>query len=355
MVLIEDGSLAAIKHLPVTTPTKTLGQMTTLTGSSNGAIVQMNKKAQGWIDQAKSSKLHKQNLWFLLDKQFWPRVAFGISSIIAPFEVLEECLMKKYFELLSICGICKSVSRDIRQMDRGFYGIGFPHPGMECLVAQINKLLTHYGSSLGLGLHMQTSMELMVTEGGTSTQTLAEPFARYSKWVTYCWLRSVWEKVDMFCLWTEVSELPLGLTREQDKWIMKVFVECEFTDDKLLRLNQVRCNQQVIFYSNMFDVGGNALDRRYLERRLPGAMWSTFIFPQESPPAKDFRLWLQALCLIAPRGWPQQQLGKFVSKGHKIWEWRFDLKNSRLYHTRGSVMDIYTPLLVPGHTRRANQ
>jgi hypothetical protein len=72
MVPIEDRSLTAIKHLPVATPTKTLVQMMCPTGSSNGAIAQMNKKAQGWIDQAKSSKLHKQNLWFLLDKQFWP-------------------------------------------------------------------------------------------------------------------------------------------------------------------------------------------------------------------------------------------------------------------------------------------
>jgi hypothetical protein len=63
--------------------------------NSNGAIAQMNKKAQGWIDQAKSRKLNKQNLWFLLDKQFWPQVAFGINSIAAPLEVLEECLMRK--------------------------------------------------------------------------------------------------------------------------------------------------------------------------------------------------------------------------------------------------------------------
>jgi hypothetical protein len=262
MVPIEDGSFAAIEHLPVTISTKTLGQMTCPTGSSNGAIAQMNEKAQGWIKQAKSSKLHKRNLWFLLDKQFWPRVAFGISSITAPFELVEECLMRKYFELLSICGIRKSVSRDIRQMDRGFYGVGFPHPGVECLVAQLNKLLTHNGSSLGLGIHMQASMELLVTEGGVSTQILAEPFARYSKWVIHCWLKSVWEKVDIFCLQTEISELLIGLPREQDKWIMKVFVECEFTDNELLRLNRVRCNQQVIFYSNVFDVGGSALDRR---------------------------------------------------------------------------------------------
>ncbi len=116
--------------------------------------------------------------------------------------------------MLPICGICRSVSREIRQMDRGFYSISFPHPGVECMVSQINKLLTHYGSSSGLRIHMQASMELLVTEGGVSTQILAEPFARYSKWVTHCWLRLVWEKVDRFCLQTEVLELLLGLPRE---------------------------------------------------------------------------------------------------------------------------------------------
>jgi hypothetical protein len=29
-------------------------------------------------------------------------------------------------------------------MDRGFYGVGLPNPGVECFVAQINKLLIHY-------------------------------------------------------------------------------------------------------------------------------------------------------------------------------------------------------------------
>ena len=38
MVLLEDGSLTAIEHMPVTTPTKTLGQMTCPRGGSDGAV-----------------------------------------------------------------------------------------------------------------------------------------------------------------------------------------------------------------------------------------------------------------------------------------------------------------------------
>ena len=94
-------------------------------------------------------------------------------------------------------------------MDRGFYGCGLPHPGIECFIAQVSKLLTNYGCNTGLGVHIQTSMELMIIEGGVSNQILAQPYQRYSKWVSQCWLKSVWEKIDLFNLTVEVSALPL--------------------------------------------------------------------------------------------------------------------------------------------------
>ena len=155
MVPLKDGSLAAIEHLPVTTPTKTLGQMTCPTGGSHGAVAQMREKVRGWVDKAKASKLNNRILVFLLDKQFWPGVSFGISSVCAPFDELEECLMKVYYDMMPLCGIRRSVCQELWQMNRGFYGVGLPHPGVECFVAQLNKLLTHYGSSSSLGIHMQ--------------------------------------------------------------------------------------------------------------------------------------------------------------------------------------------------------
>ena len=85
VVPLEDGTHVAIEHLPVTTSTKTLGQMTCPTGCSDGGIAQMQEKAQGWLSKARESKLHKGHINFLLDKQFWPGVSFGISSVSAPF------------------------------------------------------------------------------------------------------------------------------------------------------------------------------------------------------------------------------------------------------------------------------
>jgi hypothetical protein len=53
-------------------------------GSSEGAILKMKEKGQKWINKAKGGWSCKHEFWFLMDKQFWPGVSFGVSSITAP-------------------------------------------------------------------------------------------------------------------------------------------------------------------------------------------------------------------------------------------------------------------------------
>ncbi len=89
---------------------------------------------------------------------------------------------------LLVSSIRRLVNRELRQMDRGFYGCGLPHPGVECFIAQLNKFLTNYGYVSGLGMYLQTSMEVMIVEGGVFTQILSQSFQQYSKWVTHSWL-----------------------------------------------------------------------------------------------------------------------------------------------------------------------
>ena len=181
-VPLEDGSYAEIEHLDINTPKKTLGSMTAPTGNNAGALAQMKENAEEWLARATGANLYKRNVWFLLDKQLWPKVAYGISTISAPFEKLDKCLMKTYYALLPRCGVRKLVRKELRQMDRGFYRVGFPHPGVECLAGQISKLLSHYGSMSGLEKHMQVSMELLVIKVGISLQPLSEQYERYSIW-----------------------------------------------------------------------------------------------------------------------------------------------------------------------------
>ncbi len=150
-------------------------------------------------------------------------------------------------------------------------------------------------------------------------------------------------------------ELPLKFPREQDNWLMAAFENTDYDGKALVRLNRVQCYQQAIFISDVLDASGKAINRKYLTWCQKGESWSTLIFPQEKPPDKDFKLWENALLCIAPRGQLQDCAGKFVERGHKIWEWRYDKEEAKLYYLKGAVMDIYTPSLVPRHARRANR
>jgi hypothetical protein len=169
-------------------------------------------------------------------------------------------MKRVYWQLIERGGVRRLAPVPLRQLDHGFYGIGCPHPEVECLVAQIAKLLVHYGCISGLGIQMSITMELLLNELGMSTQPLQELFIAYGKWVTSTWLKSVWEKVDRFNIMVEVAPLPIKPPRMGDIWYMQAEsgVTCA---SELIQLNKFCYHHQVLFVSDVLDTGGSALDK----------------------------------------------------------------------------------------------
>ena len=52
--------------------------------------------------------------------------------------------------MLPLGGIVRTASKGIHQLDRGFYGAGLPHPGVEAMVEQSNKLSMHFSCRMAL-------------------------------------------------------------------------------------------------------------------------------------------------------------------------------------------------------------
>jgi hypothetical protein len=80
----------------------------------------------------------------------------------------------------------------------------------------------------------------------------------------------------------------------------------------------------------------------------------TLVFPQEKPPNKHLQLWRQVLYAIAPQGQVQHRIGRFMTKGHTIWEWSYDKDTNKVYCLKGMVMDVYEPSLVRNYANRPN-
>ncbi len=111
---------------------------------------------------------------------------------------LETVLLPFYKKMLPLGGVVRKANRGLRQLDRGVYGAGFPHPSVKAPVEQANKLLMHYGCHTALGAELQASLELLVVDLGLSFQPFCISYKHYGEWVMTCWLKRVWEKVDRY-------------------------------------------------------------------------------------------------------------------------------------------------------------
>ena len=99
--------------------------------------------------------------------------------------------------------------------------------------------------------------------------------------------------------------------------------------------------------------GGKVIDKRYERRRPEQEHWSTYRFPRQQPPDKDFKMWKRAIYQLQyVRSLPT--LGRFIGQGHKRWEWRYAADEKRLFRYNGGEMDIYKPLQVPRYSNQPN-
>ena len=356
VVPLTEGTSGLIEHLGVNESIKTLGSFTCPSGCNKGSIEYMQtKKGSAWKDMVSAGKLSRRDLWFMLEKQFWPRISFGLCAVTASHKELSDSLMKIFYEILPQGGIRRTARKGTRQLAAGFYGIGCPHPAVECLIAQLNKLIMHYGSHSCLGLNMQTSVELFIIEMGMSPQPFKESYQTCHHWVTPSWFKSIWEKASTLDIEIELAQLPLQPPRERDSWLMAEFIRLNYDQHVLKKLNRVRIHQQVIFLSDVMDASGRVIDQTYLERQYHNEKGSKLIFPKEDPSDSDFRLWNVAIPQIRAMG-GRLHIGANLREGHKIWQWRYDIDSLQLFHLRrGGGADLYEPALGEGALTRVDR
>ena len=346
-VPLADGSFGDIQHLGINKPIKTLGSMICPLGRSKGSIEYMRKKGTAWKNMIKVGKLSRRNVCFMMDKQFWSRISFGLCVIPATFHKLLECLIKVYYKIHPQGGIRCTARRVTRQLAARFYGVGCPHPAIECLVTQLNKLIMHYGSPSCLGINMQTSVKIMVIELGLSLQPFAEDYNACQYWDTPLWLNSVWEKSFKNRIDIQLAHIPLQPPRERNSWIMAEFIRMNYNTQSLCKLKRVRLHQQVIFLSDMMDASGRATELKYLEERPWNEQWSSLIFPKERPSDSNFRLWNAAPPQIrALRG--RLHIVRHLRQGHKVWPWKYGIGYLQLFHIKENGADLYEPALGEG-------
>jgi hypothetical protein len=174
-------------------------------------------------------------------------------------------------------------------------------------------------------------LELLVVDLGLLFQPFQVSYKHYGEWVTMCWLKRVWEKIDRYGFVLTVHNLLLSFPQEGDDWLMARFIAAGYEGEELLTLNKVRKHQQVLFLSDILGASGGSLDKRYLEMRRVGEQWSSIKFPRKAVNASEMGLWRRATAQVVAQGPAQASLGMLKTGGHKQWEWQVQESKGHLY------------------------
>ena len=103
-------------------------------------------------------------MWFLVERQLWMSFKYGLCCNSSKWSVIEDALRNQWFQLVPLGGVTRSAPVPLRQLDAGFYGVGFPHVGVECFVEQTNKLLMHYGCPSSIAFGCKVSLDYVILD-----------------------------------------------------------------------------------------------------------------------------------------------------------------------------------------------
>ena len=278
----------------------------------------MRDKAISWASQARNSGLRPRDFHISVNRKFWPKIKYGLSANTAKFQDLVSAMHKPYFWMAPIGGLIRSARRELRSLDTGFYGLGYPHWGIEALIEAYRKFYTHYGTTSDLGVQLQMSLELLICEVGISDQPFILSYKKYGDYATDSFCKSLWEKLDHFDCRLFLNHTLFRLPREHDRWMMTAFEQAGFSPAECRTLNLVRLHQQVLYESDIFEADGRSVNPKYLTPRQTGTRWSSYRFGKQNPPPASFRLWKDAISQLTPGGRRNPKLGSFLQQPNAI-------------------------------------
>jgi hypothetical protein len=96
VVPMPNGTTVPIQHLDVFEPRKMLGASQCPAGSGRGGIELLQKRAQEWTDQIMKGTPNRRQVWFSMDHQLLPKIAYGMCCNTAPIGELNNTSLGSY-------------------------------------------------------------------------------------------------------------------------------------------------------------------------------------------------------------------------------------------------------------------
>jgi hypothetical protein len=294
------GTLIPIEHLDPSEAVKVVGVHQALDGKMTTQVQILQDKADAWGEHIESGWLPRNLAHQARDTMIWSSLKYPLPACNITEQEGMSITQELHCCLLPKMGANCNYPLVYRHAPASLQGLEFPAIYLEQGIGQLHQVLTHGAIATTTGHLMRISLEQAQLEVGIGTPFLEASFADFGFLLTDCWWKSVWEfiwKHDITLTYPD-QHLP-PQQRDGNSFIMALLCSRpELSQSELVSCNRCRLSIEAVTLADIASSSSNCL--------LEDAVWlrannrpSTWIWPKESPCAKDTAAWRKGLSLIS--------------------------------------------------------
>ena len=158
----------------------------------------------------------------------------------------------------------------------------------------INMLIQPYDAETMLAKKFSASIKASQLEIGCIENPLNEDYDKFHLLATHSWIKSLWEQLHFYKFTLHLEYRQLDMPQWYNALLVTMFWTAGYKGTQLISLNHCRLAHKAIFLSDLATACGQFLDSTFLvlpDFRDATAARLSYVFPNERPSRKDWKLW----------------------------------------------------------------
>ncbi len=177
---LPDGTLAPIPTLPPTTASLMLRIWFGPASHGKKHMAEMCKKGFTWVDKLHTRPLIHSQAWTSFSLQLYPRMSWGLSTVVLSTHEFYEATRPIYFKCLPLLGMQRHIKLPWRTLPEAYQGIGLPNFSLNLLAAKLQLIQCLWGFSNAASLSLTMGYESFLMDIGLYGNTLGYDYKRFA-------------------------------------------------------------------------------------------------------------------------------------------------------------------------------
>ena len=316
-------------------------------GNNKDALKALLNKAIEWKDLVKAGHLKQATAWQAVETTILKSLEYPLPALTLTEKECNKLMRPILSVSLPKSSISQNYPRKVLYGPINEGGLGLDYLYYTQGAMHLEKLQCYLGTNSITGDLLRVSIETAQLEIGIGRSLFQLDYNTYEFLLTDCWIKHIWKFIQCnnILLIDRYTSFPTP-QRENDLFLMEVFVNEGFPRHKLVKINKCRLYLGVLTLSDIMNGYGTGFTSAY-KCDIDPTRISLYRWPRQTRPGSQcIKMWKSALrhTFGMRNGSTTYRLGKWFYRPTISWLWFYAPLTQTLYQRFGHVWRAWTRL-----------